>query len=169
MAVGKVIPRNVAGDLATLATALDAKPNISAAVVVPSQGNVDEKRHHVKVTGTAVSDVNAAVLAEVRKVDRGTSSGGTFTLTIDGDETGNIAYDATAGAVETAVEAVDAVSALVSVTGTGSAGDPWIITFADGEGAVVTGDDTNLTGGDSTITVTSPVANVQFLPGTTVA
>lgn len=63
MATAKVVPANVAQNLSTLATALDAELNISAAVVVPSLGNVDEKRAHVLVTGTAAIDITNAITA----------------------------------------------------------------------------------------------------------
>lgn len=63
MAVGLVIPKNVAQNLSTLATALAGEVNISSAVVVPSQGEPDVKRHHVKVTGTAGADITNAIAA----------------------------------------------------------------------------------------------------------
>lgn len=167
MATVLVTPINVAQDLDTLATALGAKPAISAAVEDIDVPEVMRGRKAVRVTGTAAKDINAAVSAQSRNVDRGTSTGGTFTLTIDGDTTAAIAYNASAAAVESAVEAVAAVSAVVSVTGTGTVGDPWIITFAEGEGLVVTGTG-SLTGGNATLTVSSPVANVEILEGSAI-
>ena len=63
MATARVEPTGMAQDLATLATALDGETNISAAVVVPSAGQVDVGRHHVLVTGTAGSDITNAISA----------------------------------------------------------------------------------------------------------
>lgn len=61
MAVGLVIPKNVAENLAVLAAALDAETDITAAVVVPSAGNVDVGRAHVKVTGTTSGAITTAI------------------------------------------------------------------------------------------------------------
>lgn len=76
-------------------------------------------------------------------------SGGTFTLTYDGQTTGNIAYDASASTVDTALEALSNIGA-GDVTVTGSAGGPWTVEFtgslAATDVALMTGDATNLTG-----------------------
>lgn len=63
MATARIIPKNVAANLATLAAALDAQTNITAAAVVPSLGNVDVKRAHVFVTGAASVDITNAITA----------------------------------------------------------------------------------------------------------
>lgn len=91
----------------------------------------------------------------------GTPTGGTFSLlvTIDGDdqETGTIAYDASAATVKAALEALSNVPAN-SVTVTGSAGGPFTITFAGALSEVVVTlalSDNNLTGGTTpSVTVT---------------
>ena len=73
-------------------------------------------------------------------------TGGTFDLTYDGQTTGAIAFDATAGTVETAIEALSNVTA-ATVTGTGAAATPWVIFFNTATGQnIMTADDTNLTG-----------------------
>lgn len=59
----------------------------------------------------------------------GTPTGGTFTLTFDGDTTTAIAYNAIASAVETALEALDGIGA-GNVNVTGSTGGPYTVTFA---------------------------------------
>lgn len=86
------------------------------------------------------------------------ATGGDFTLTVDvaGDvqTTAAIAENALAAAVEAAIEALPNVTN-VSVTGTGTGGDPFVITFLNpaSQDVTVTADDTNLTGGTSAATV----------------
>jgi hypothetical protein len=89
-------------------------------------------------------------------------TGGTFTLTLGAQETGNIAYNATTGAMETAIEALSNVTA---ATVTGSAG-AWVIQFDDGAGplALLVADDTLLTGqtlGTVPVLTQAGVANVN--------
>ena len=93
------------------------------------------------------------------------ATGGTFTLTYDGQTTGAIAFDATAGTVETAIEALSNVTT-ATVTGTGDAATPWVIFFNSAAGQnIMTADDGSLTGGTSTIaleTIDISVADQQF-------
>lgn len=168
MPTALVTPVGVAQNLDTLAAALDAKANITAAVEDADIPIAIMGRKAVRVTGTATKDINAAVNNESRNIDRGTSTGGTFTVTVDGQTTAGQAYNVSAANLKTAIDALSSVGTTVSVTGTGTVGDPWIVTFADGEGLVVTGAG-SLTGGDSTLTVSSPVANCEILDGSTVA
>ncbi|MDG3012146.1 hypothetical protein G4X40_18550 [Rhodococcus sp. D2-41] len=72
----------------------------------------------------------------------GSPTGGTFTLTVDGQTTAGIAYDATAAAVKTAVGALSTVGAS-NVTVTGSAGGPYTVTLANG--GTLTGSGASLT------------------------
>lgn len=94
----------------------------------------------------------------------GSPTGGTFTITVTvggvAQTTAGIAYNATASAVQTAIQALSNVGA-GNATVTGSAGGPYTITFADSLGAVtVTASGAGLTGG------TSPAAGVtQSAPG----
>ena len=53
---------------------------------------------------------------------------GSFTLTFDGRTTAPIAYNAAGSAIKTALEALGGFT--VAVTGTGTAADPWLITFS---------------------------------------
>lgn len=57
------------------------------------------------------------------------ATSGTFTLTFDGEETANIAYNADGAAVESALEALDNITPS-EVAVAGSAGGPWTVTFA---------------------------------------
>lgn len=90
----------------------------------------------------------------------GSPTGGTFTLTLAGQTTGNIAYNATAATVRTALEALSNVNA-GDVTVTGSAGGPYTITFAGqyaGEDMpALTASGAGLTGGSSpSVTIATP-------------
>jgi len=111
-------------------------------------------------TITLASDGLVAV-KEVTTVDRGTSTGGTFTLTYDGQTTSALAYNASAGTVETAVELLSTVTT-ATVTGTGAVGTPWVITVdTPVQNFAVSGDGALLTGGDSTLTVTETTAGLK--------
>lgn len=80
-----------------------------------------------------------------KTVTIGAASAGTFTLTVDGQTTAGIAYNATATSVKSALEALSTVTA-ASVTG--SAGGPFTVTSLSGPGPLaLTGSGTGLTGG----------------------
>ena len=85
-------------------------------------------------------------LNEVQRVTiAGTATGGTFTLTFDGQTTGTIAYNAAAATVEAAIEALSNVD---DVDVTGSAGGPWDVEFKGDylnvDAPSLTGDGTNI-------------------------
>lgn len=174
MAVGYATPFGVAGDLDALATAIGNKPNISDATEVIDVPEVTDLRFAIKVTGTDADDVKAAVESNVYKVDDGNATAGHYTITVDGDTTANIAFDDDAAAAKAALEALDSVDS-VTVTGAGSKADPFVLTFdrdvdQGGESfPVVTSTDVDLVGGDGDTNITSPVANVRIVPGTTVS
>ena len=84
------------------------------------------------------------------------TTAGTFTLTFSGQTTAAIAFDASAANIESALEALSNIVD-VTVTGSGTSGDPRVVTFVDpGSQNVVemTADDTNMTGGTLTIMTT---------------
>ena len=99
------------------------------------------------------------VVADVQTVTSD-GTGGTFTIDTAGDVTGTIAWDATIGTVETAIETLDEYTA---ATVTGSAG-AWVITSNDGAGLpgeTLIVDNTLLTGGTAVnVHTTVGVANV---------
>lgn len=100
----------------------------------------------------------------VQRVDVGTSTAGTFTLTYAAQTTASIAFNATAATVETDIEALSNVTA-ATVTGTGATATPWVIVLntASGSGIMTTTD--SLTGGSSTVTLETidiSVADQQF-------
>lgn len=94
------------------------------------------------------------------------ATGGTFTISFSGQgPTNAIAYDAAAGTVETELEALSNITN-VTVTGAGTSGDPWTITFMNPGGqdaAEITADDTNLTGGTPTSTIATTQAGAEAL------
>jgi hypothetical protein len=103
---------------------------------------------------TIVSDPNLDGPTKVTIT--GSPSGGNFTLTYGGDTTGNIAHNATAATVETALEALDSiVEGSISVSG--SAGGPYTIKgLADPDDLDATA---SLTGGSSPgVTVAASVS-----------
>jgi hypothetical protein len=106
-------------------------------------------------TGPATSEVQTITIT-------GTPTGGTYTLTFDGETTGNIAYNANAAAIEAALEALPNIDPdEVTVAGSG----PYTATFVLALGNVpqMTADGTNLTGGttpDVTVTTTTPGNNL---------
>ena len=88
------------------------------------------------------------------------ATGGTFTLTFDGQTTGDIAYNASAATIETALEALSKIG-VGDTTVSGSAGGPWTVEFTGALAvtnvALMTIDVTNLTGGVNEIqTISSP-------------
>lgn len=96
----------------------------------------------------------------------GTPTGGTVTLTYNGQTTANIAYNAAASAVQTALEALSNVgSGNVTVTGGPGPGTAWVVTFGGALAAkdVVAMTATSaLTGGSApAIAVTTSTAGVN--------
>lgn len=77
------------------------------------------------------------------------SDGGTFTLSDGTDTTNTIVFDATAATIETRLETDITSITAVTVTGTGTAADPWVIlwvTPGSTDVAMLTVDDTSLNG-----------------------
>jgi hypothetical protein len=103
---------------------------------------------------------------EVYNVDVGTSSGGTFTLTV-GDDTATFNWNDSAGTLQSGLRLLDDIgSPNVTVTGTGAPGTPWVITFVSalaGMHVVLTGSGANLTGGNHTLTITEFQAGFSLL------
>lgn len=84
-------------------------------------------------------------------------NGGTFTLTFGGQTTSATAYNASAATLTTNLEALSTITD-VTVTGTGTPADPYLVTFVDpGEQNVaeMTADASSLTGGSASVTTTT--------------
>lgn len=125
----------------SLMTATGANLTGGAMTVTVSRAAIEESNERVSVT-----------------IDDAVTSG-TFTLSYDGDETSSIAYNATAGTVQTALEGLDSIgSGDVSVSG--SPGGPWTVEFtgtlAGTNVGDITADATNLVGASSeSVTITN--------------
>lgn len=97
----------------------------------------------------------------------GSPTGGTYRVAFNGFHTDTIAFNATATAVQTALRALRSINgAHVTVTGTGTNIDPYVVTFVGNLAKVavppITLFENNLTGG-----TTPSVAIVEATPGVT--
>lgn len=82
-----------------------------------------------KLTASGLYAPYNAVANEVETLTvTGAPTGGTFTITFSGQTTAAIAYNATAAAVQTALEGLSNVNP-GDITVTGDAGGPWTLTF----------------------------------------
>lgn len=90
-------------------------------------GNADEDLYKITWHETATT-IPVGALDEIQLVTV-EATGGTFTLTYSGQTTGNIAYNAAASAVQSALEALSNIGVGEAVV-TGSDGGPWTVTFA---------------------------------------
>lgn len=107
---------------------------------------------------TNALDYDAPVLA-IKEVQTlyNNATGGNFTISLGGDgPSGNIPYNDNGSTIETELEGFASITA-VTVTGAGTAGNPWVITFDDPVGplAELTTNDAGLTGGTSTVATTT--------------
>ena len=89
------------------------------------------------------------------------ATGGTFTLTGNGNTTAAIAEAATAATLQTAIRSLGGAYAQAVVTG--SAGGPWTITFpfASGDVAALTTNAASLTGGAGTAVIATSTAGAS--------
>jgi hypothetical protein len=116
---------------------------------------------HALLAGS-LNETAAAASEVVTVTVTGTPTGGTFKLAYGGEQTGNIAFNALASAVETALEALPALGG-ANVNVTGAAGGPYTVTFA-GELAGINVSDidpvlpTALTGGTAPSVTTTVVS-----------
>lgn len=86
-------------------------------------------------SASAIHDITPTLTAIVTRVDEqqritltGAPSGGTFTITFNGQTTASIAYNASASTVLSALEGLSNIDP-GDVTVSGSAGGPWTVTF----------------------------------------
>lgn len=110
-------------------------------------------------TGAGTSEVQTVTIT-------GTPTGGTFTLTFDGETTAPIAYNAINTAVDSALEALPNIGVgEVAVTGGPGPGTPYTVTFLTSLGDVpqMTADGAALTGGTApavAVTTATPGNNL---------
>lgn len=97
---------------------------------------------------------------EVQTVTLAGATGGTFTLTYSGQTTAAIAFDASAAAVKSALEALSNIG--VGDVNVGKVGSVYTVSFAgalaDTNVAQMTADDSSLTGTTPTVTVATTTA-----------
>lgn len=128
-----------------------AATNVNSFTVTAQTGCI-APTYSVDVEGspTDVNEVQVITLV-------GGPTGGTFTLTFSGQTTAGIAYNASAGTVQTALEALSNI-APGDVAITGSAGGPYTCTFGGVYAGVdvsqMTGSGASLTGGTVTVATT---------------
>jgi len=141
------------------------------AVLAPSvtrSTNTDYDENAVIETTVLSTGGNSANEVQVVTLP-GNPSGGSFTLTFQGQTTGNVAYDASAAEVESALAALVNIGS-GNVSAGGDDGGPWTIEFtgvlAGTDVAQLTASGANLTGGTVTVSTvqaaTSP-RNEQVL------
>ena len=99
----------------------------------------------------------------------GTPTGGTFRLTLNGEQTGTIAYNATNAVVQTALEALASVNpGDVTVAGGPGPGTPYTVTFtgdlAAEDIALMTATAAFTGGTTPAVTVTTPTPGVSPVP-----
>ena len=131
-------------------------------------GPADGKPFTVTTSTTNVGDFGVSVVTNVEGSAAtnekqvvylsGPPTGGTFTLTFDGQTTGAIAFDASAATVDTALEALSNIGA-GDVGVTGDAGGPWTVEFTGALAGVnvplMTGSGSSLTGSGSVTVATT--------------
>lgn len=145
----KGIPITMTGTVSTASTGDMTITTTNAGTGPADWSNADNWEGAIPTGGT--NEIQVVDLAS------GTASGGTFTLTFDGDTTAAIAYNAAASAVQSALEALDSIGAgNITVSGT-DIGTGYTCTFVNDLGgqnvAQMTIDDSSLTG-------SSPVGQV---------
>lgn len=145
------------GDYLTLTGPSDGRPF----TVTSATGNATAFTVTVTETRKGVAATN-----EKQTVQLPTATGGTFRLIFNGNSTGDIAYNASAATVQSALEALSGIIGAGDVTVTGSAGGPWTIEFTGTyEGVNVStlvGNGDSLTGAGSVeITTTTQGAPAQ--------
>jgi hypothetical protein len=123
----------VAADAAGMASLGDMRTGVTKYLRVEAVGNVIDNSQIVSL---------------------GAASAGNFTLTYKGQTTPNIAFNATASAVQTALQALSTIGAGNALV-TGSAGGPYTVTMAGtlaSDTTALTGAGVSLTGGTFLIT-----------------
>lgn len=130
---------------------VDVKPKTTLKLILEtdSTGLATMQTSYLQTGSTAYIRINSTgkIIDNTWTVTLGTQSSGNFTLTYKSQTTGNIAYNATSGTVQTALAALSSIPA-GTVAVSGSAGGPYTVTFS---GALAT-DSSTLTGTFSSLT-----------------
>jgi len=159
----EVTQRNGAGNICVY---YQAPPSMKNGVIEDLQ--VCTPDGNILKFGIGGDTIDRAATQEVQAVTiTGTPTGGTFTLTYNGQTTAGIAYNANAAAVQSALEALSNIEpGDVTVTGTG----PYTLTWSAASGNVtqLTANGAALTGGSSPaagVSTTTPglaAANIGY-------
>ncbi|MDT8299987.1 MAG: flagellar hook-basal body complex protein [Sedimentisphaerales bacterium] len=116
------------------------------------------------------TDEGTAAVDEVQTISS-TATGGTFTLSFGGQTTGALTWDDTAADIQTALEALSTIGAgnIVCAGGPLPAGvtATFAGTLAGQDAALITVDNTNMTGGTASVAETTPGRAVQGVLGST--
>lgn len=110
-------------------------------------------------TGVSTLQQGSAPTNEIQAVWHD-GTGGTFTLTYDGQTTAATAYNASAATVDTNLEALSTIDAgEVTVTGAGTQASPWLVEgtggFAQTDIELLSGSAASLTGGKAIVVATT--------------
>lgn len=137
---------------------VDLKPNASVKFAVAADATGMGPLVNMRKGDTRYLRVETVgdVIDNNQTVSLGSPSAGNFTLTYKGQTTSNIAYNAASSAVQTALQGLSTIGT-GNATVSGSAGGPYIVTFAGTlatDTTALTGNGTGLTGGTFLITQT---------------
>jgi hypothetical protein len=115
-----------------------------------TEGDEADAKLYVRTTDTDPD------VAQVQTINQTAATSGNFTLTINGDTTDNIAWNASAATLESEIEALLTVSDC-TVTGAGTVGSPWVITYVSPvNGFTTTFTNVDLDAGTINIVETTP-------------
>lgn len=106
------------------------------------------QRFRSNVLDSLTFDIQGAAIGKNQVVTLGAPSAGNFTLSYNGQTTANIVFNATAAAVQSALQALTAIGTNATVQG--SSGGPYTVIFAGpllNDGLLLTGSGAGLTGG----------------------
>ena len=140
----------------SFAAHVDAMPKATAKIVLAADSNGMALLTNLRNSSTAFMRVQAqgSVIDNNQTVSLGSPSAGNFTLTYKGQTTANIAYNAAASAVQSALIALSTIGT-GNVTVSGSTGGPYTVTFTGTlatDTTAMTGNGAGLTSGTFLIT-----------------
>lgn len=130
-------------------TTLAAGSQATGSLTTVSSGGAGIASHYILNIGIPAGASGYSLNATQTITLVGSPTGGTFTLTYNGQTTSAIAYNATNTTVQTAITALSTVGTGNAVVA-GAAGGPWVVAFASTLGAIATMTGTSsLTGGST--------------------
>ena len=159
LTVGANTTTNIAFDAtaSTITTELEALASVTDVLVTTNDAGVHTIQFKDPENVSPDMTINTGGLtggsATLGKIYDGfTKTGTTFTLTVDAQTTTALAWNASALAIENALQALSTV-AEVTVEGVGTLEEPWVITFYDpAQPGSFTVNDAGLSGGEAVLT-----------------